>query len=338
MDPIKLTRAALALRRSVFPFDLFDRAAFQREGSELGLLIASLAEMSLHPPYPWGQWLYAKLLGERGPGLTGDILECGVAMGGMSLLLGTVAQALGKLVYALDSFEGLPPPTPEYDNSYFRQGDYGSRDEPGSLLASFKKAIDHHGLADTITPIKGLFADSLPKLETNKSYCFVHIDADLFESVLTVLNFIYPRIVNGGILAVDDYFHHSQGPARALAKYFSDNKPRPLMHVSFPWAVVIVKGEPLPDGLRRSIDGNRYTLNYLRDDKLFQEVLETSCKRACGAGSSRITAAAVKLRDLLKQGRDDRSSDIYDYLSCMADYWDAYAGQEWPDLREPILM
>lgn len=216
---------------------------------------------------------------------------------------------------------GPPCPTPGFDNPYFRQGDYDSQVELGSLLERFKKAIDYHRLIETVTPIKGLFADSLPELKTSKSYCFVHIDADLFGSVLTVLNLIYPRIVNGGILVVDDYFHHSQGPARAVAKYFADDKPYPpLMHVSFPCAIVIVKGEPIPEGLRRSIDGNRYTLDYLRDDKFFQEILETSCNRAVGAGPSRIAENAIKLRALLQQERGDRSSDIYEYFRCMEDF------------------
>ena len=43
----------------------------------------------------------------------GDIVECGVARGGSAALLGLTLQSLGaqRLLWAFDTFEGLPPPS-----------------------------------------------------------------------------------------------------------------------------------------------------------------------------------------------------------------------------------
>jgi O-methyltransferase len=301
-----------------FPFDLFGLEPFM--GNPAGSLIQALAPLSMSPPHPWGQWLYGRLINEHCRKLQGDFIECGVGQGGMSLFLGRLAQELNRKLYALDSFAGLPSPT-RNDNPYFRKGDYSGETGQESLFTRFKNHIAQQGLMETIAPLQGFFTRSLPKVPREATFSFVHIDADLHGSVLECLRVLYPRLEEGGVLVVDDFFHHGQGPARAVAEYFSYIARPPLLHVSFPYSVVLVKGERPALKAHRALDGNYYSLRYLKEDKLLHGAVEKSLARAEEAKQTLAAENAKKLLQLL-QNPDEASGDIYDYWRAMAAYWD----------------
>ena len=52
--------------------------------------------------------------------------------------------------------------------------------------------------------VKGLFADTLPK-NGNIKIALAHIDCDWFDPVTMCLEFIWPRLANGGFIILDDY-------------------------------------------------------------------------------------------------------------------------------------
>jgi hypothetical protein len=307
---------------SGFPFNLFDPAPFARQGP-LGQLIARLAPLSMSPPLPWGQALYARLIQEHCSKIPGDLIECGVGLGGMSLFLGHLARDLGRKVYALDSFSGLPQPKPGTDNPYFKKADYAGAD----LLGRFKENIARENLADTVIPIRGYFRQSLKKLPRKAMFSFVHIDADLHSSVLECLKALYPRLNEGGVLVIDDFFHHAQGPARAAADYFGSIGLVPFFHVSFPYSVVMIKGQMAPAGLHRALDGNRYSLKFLKQDRLLLTAIENSAAKS---------PQAQELLQLL-QKPNEAAADIYAYWHALAAYWDDMDAPE-PKTRAAIRL
>ena len=301
-----------------FPFDMFGLAHLE---GEIAAWLEDVRGLCLHPPFPWGQWLYARQLQARLPNLPGAFAECGVAKGGMSLFLGHLALAHGRRVYALDSFEGLPPPDPAQDNAYFRQGDYGARAERGDLLARFSAEIEARGLTDVVVPVKGFFEHSLGTLPPDLDLAFLHIDVDLYGSALECLQALWPRVVPGGLVVMDDFFHQAQGPARATADFFRQQRVSPLLHVSFPYSVVVVKGEAAPLGAHRALDGNRYSFDWLREDPALRRALDEAVARAEG-GPERRRANALALQRLLDPKTQDRSASVYEYWRALEDYWD----------------
>ena len=40
---------------------------------------------------------------------------------------------------------------------------------------------------------------------SDRCFCFVHIDVDLYKPTLDSLQFFYPRMVRGGVIVCDDY-------------------------------------------------------------------------------------------------------------------------------------
>ena len=305
-------------------------------GGLLGGAIAELEPLCLKPPWPWGHWLYGRILEERLSRLPGNLIECGVGKGGTSLFLGYFAKAACRKVFAFDSFEGVPAPDPEHDNRYFRAGDYSGRNDRGGLLSRLQEGLMKRGLDGIIIPVPGFLEDTLPNVDTGH-LAFVHIDVDLFRSVEVSLEYLWPKVVDGGIVVIDDFFHHSQGPARAASAFFRRAGIDPVLYVSFPYSVVVVKGECAPPGLRRSIDGNRYSIEMLRRDPLLRQVVEASAATAELCGATRQGTNARRLANLLGSEAPPASSDIYEFWRVMEDYWDDMDADR-PEDRSVILI
>ena len=54
-------------------------------------------------------------------------------------------------------------------------------------------------------PIEGIFPDDHLDEFRDKTFCFVHIDVDVYRSAKDVLAFAWPRIPVGGVVVFDDY-------------------------------------------------------------------------------------------------------------------------------------
>jgi hypothetical protein len=297
-----------------FPLDLEGEQDFP---GLIGGYVRRVAPYSLLPPYPWASWCYGQMLGGRLRDVPGDYAEFGVALGGMSLLMGLIAQGTGRRVFSYDSFEGLPMPHPEHDNRYFRRGFYRGSASGGDLLQRFDAAIQKFRLDGTVIPVKGFFAGTARTAgQLYQQLAFVHADSDLYDSVRQSLETVYDLVSPGGAIAVDDFFHPAQGPARALADFCNHRNIRPLLHVTFPYSVVMVKGETVPAGARRALDGNYYSLDLLRSD----EVLIDAVRRGTDA-APRHAEARAGLLHLLESGKP-AYSDIYEYWRCLEYFWE----------------
>ncbi len=320
-------RSTEALDPRRFPFDLFNDPALYKK---MGRAIESVLPYSMFPPYPWGQRLYGRLFEQRCKGLEGDVIELGVGRGGMSLYLAQLAQKAGKRVFSYDSYEGLPEADSSKDNPGFRAGDYRGSSEKEDLLARFEAAAKKLKVSKTITPVKGFFEHTVPKMAKTQRFCFAHLDSDLYDSVFFSLEQIYDRVADGAVIVIDDYFHHAQGPARAVSDFFNARQIHPVLHVSFPYSVFFVKGLTAPSRWHRCLDGHAYSFEWLRNDALLLAEVKKSVTRA--KGNRRVERNGKALLELL-EGTGYRNSDIYRYLAALEDYWDSFAsqGQRIPD-------
>jgi O-methyltransferase len=146
--------------------------------------------------------------------LPGELAECGVYKGGTARLIAGTRTASGarKRLFLLDTFKGMPEPTPGLDSTW-RAGDLGdvNIEEVKQFLADLPDIV--------ILP--GLFSTTLPQLSDSR-FCFVHVDADLYTSVRECCEFFWPRMVNGGVVVFDDYgFSNCPGAKKAIDEYFA---------------------------------------------------------------------------------------------------------------------
>jgi O-methyltransferase len=312
MENTQNEAAVIAGKPDLFPFDLMMHRDFP---GVMGENVRRVAEHSLQPPHPWGNWLYGNILPGFLGSTEGDLVEMGVGLGGMSVFLGMLAREHGKRVFSLDSFEGLPAPDPERDSPYFLEGFYKGADESLPLLARFQEAVEKFDLSSVVKPVPGFFDQVDPAVLPEK-LCFAHLDSDLYSSVSDSLELVWPRLVPGGVVVVDDFFHPAQGPARALADFFNRRSEIPVLHVVFPYSVAFVKGETPDSAHMRAHDGNVYSLDFLRADTHFRDVLREAVTTSDGSPSDHPRTRLLRVLDSAA-----KPEDIYEYWAALGTFW-----------------
>jgi hypothetical protein len=173
--------------------------------------------------------------------IPGDIVECGVWRGGISMAMACRLQALGQIrdFYLYDTFEGMSQPT-EHDEA-------PSGEKAGSLLERLPKDEQNHIWAyapiekvrknlqstgypmERVNLIKGKVEDTIPGTMPEK-IALLRLDTDWYESTKHELTHLYPRLVSGGILILDDYGFWA-GARKAVDEFFETSHPRPQLNV-----------------------------------------------------------------------------------------------------------
>lgn len=140
-------------------------------------------------------------------GVRGDLIEAGVWRGGVAILMRGILKARGvtdRLVFAADSFCGLPPPNPELYPA--DDGDYHHQSE---LLAVSREDVERNFrlydlLDEQVRFVEGWFRDTLPTLR-DRTWSVVRVDGDLYESTMDSLVNLYPGLSPGGFVIIDDF-------------------------------------------------------------------------------------------------------------------------------------
>lgn len=147
----------------------------------------------------------------------GQMAEVGVYKGGTTRLISKVAAVTAKTVHIFDTFSGMPPTDKAKD--IHQEGDFSD-----TSLDRVKKYLAD---CDNIRFNQGYFPDTSTSI-IDLSFCFVHIDVDIYESVVECCKFFYPRLVQGGIMVFDDYgFLTCPGAKMAVDEFFSDKSEYP---------------------------------------------------------------------------------------------------------------
>lgn len=157
----------------------------------------------------------------------GAFVECGCFLGGMAMFMGRLRQEL-KLdaeIILFDTFEG--PPIGSSDNSTHGQID------TVSLLPHFRKVVEDQieaalGSLDGYRFVEGLVEDTLPLNDTGP-ISLLRLDTDFYSSTKIEMDILYPKIVAGGVLIVDDYGLF-QGSRQAVDEYFAQHANPPLLN------------------------------------------------------------------------------------------------------------
>jgi predicted O-methyltransferase YrrM len=145
--------------------------------------------------------------------LPGNFVECGTCKGGSAALIAFVIKHYSRrprVLYAFDTFEGMPAPT-EIDRHQGIPANLTSFGE-GTLKASISENLDKIckllQVRDIVVPVKGLFAQTLPKYKSAiGSIAFLHADGDWYESTMDIFNTLYDSVISNGLIQVDDYGH-----------------------------------------------------------------------------------------------------------------------------------
>ena len=164
---------------------------------------------------------------ERVPG---DVIECGVCNGGTGALLAAEAtrSSLGRTVWLLDSFQGMPKTTREDGE----QAKAHVGKEVGDI-GRVKQLLVELGVdMSRVRIVPGWFQDTFPSV-TAAQIALLNIDADWYASVKLCLETFYDRVADGGFVSFDDYGHWP-GCRQAVDEFFAARKlPYKLQQVDY---------------------------------------------------------------------------------------------------------
>lgn len=158
----------------------------------------------------------------------GAILEFGVA-GGESIRL--LAAETPRPIHGFDSFTGLPE---DWPGRHEARGHYST----GGMLPQVPAHVTLH---------KGWFDDTLPPWLAADSapVAFLHLDADLYSSTLTVLRLLADRLRPGTVIVFDEYFNHvgwRDNEFRAFQEFVAERRLRYRYFAwSFQQAAVVIE-------------------------------------------------------------------------------------------------
>lgn len=152
--------------------------------------------------------LYQNRLYDKIKHLEGDIVECGVGNGETFINWCVLIQDNVQLrnIWSFDSFEGFPEPTPE-DEGFVDSDSWKPMGR--DMLQLFYDSLFLFGLPSSfiqsqVTIVKGFFKETLKKY-TGDKIALLHLDCDLYESYKDSLEALSQKVVDGGIIALDEY-------------------------------------------------------------------------------------------------------------------------------------
>jgi O-methyltransferase len=156
----------------------------------------------------------------------GDLIETGVWRGGATIFMRGVLKALGdkeRTVWVADSFEGLPPPSPELFPADEGANFHLSNNVLGVTLDQVKANFARYGLLDDqVRFLKGWFKDTLPTAPIER-LAVLRLDGDLYESTTIALRSLYPKLSIGGYVIIDDYAPTIPSCVKAVHDFRTDH-------------------------------------------------------------------------------------------------------------------
>ncbi|WP_146513895.1 TylF/MycF/NovP-related O-methyltransferase [Rubripirellula amarantea] len=174
-------------------------------------------------------------------GVEGDIVECGVWRGGSMMAIAQMLQKTGdtsRNLHLFDTFEGMSEPT-DADVSIdgetaVKQLANEDKDDGTSVwcVASLGDVQSHMQQVaypqNQIHYHVGKVEETIPEAAPAK-IALLRLDTDWYESTAHEMEHLFPRLVDGGVLIVDDYGHW-QGARRAIDEYFIKHNIGMMLH------------------------------------------------------------------------------------------------------------
>jgi hypothetical protein len=171
--------------------------------------------------------------------IVGHYAEFGVFEGATTLESYSASRIFGLKdlnFYIFDSFQGLPTLETTDGDEVFTKGQFSS-----SLEVFNRNLRREHVDFSRLHVFAGYYDKVLPELNLKDTkFSFVLIDCDLFSSTVCVLDFLANRLVQGAIIAFDDWYCYDspqKGERRAVSEFLKKNPQIEFIEYhNFHWA------------------------------------------------------------------------------------------------------
>lgn len=180
--------------------------------------------------------------------LPGAIVECGVFKGAsllrFSMFRELMSSAYSKKIIGFDIFDKFPE-TKFEDDVEFRKKFIEGAGENSISIDQLYEVLDHKGINKQIELVEGDITKTVPEYildHPELKISMLNLDTDIYEPCTVILEHLYPRLVRGGVLIIDDYGTFP-GETKAIDDYF---KGKDITIRKFPFAMTpsyLIKNE-----------------------------------------------------------------------------------------------
>lgn len=170
-----------------------------------------------------------------------DVVECGCFRGHSTYLIARLLQENGFAgqMHVFDSFEGLSPFTEPDTGGVYQTDEHketirlhfkANREQVMALLAPF----------EFVRFYPGWIPERFEEVQ-DRRLGFLSVDVDLYEPTRDSLRFFFPRLVEGGMVYLDDYgfYRTFPGARKAVDEYLAGVPHRSLLRMPFGSALII---------------------------------------------------------------------------------------------------
>lgn len=149
----------------------------------------------------------------------GVYVECGVAAGAQ--IIAMAAGAPNKTIYAFDSFEGIPLPSNKDDQmpgiKFLTKEEQKALPKPGEQVLESSGAtcvsaedvsahLTRSGISEkNVIFVKGWFEETISEIAPQiEPIAILRLDGDLYNSTYVCLKYLYPKVIEGACVIIDD--------------------------------------------------------------------------------------------------------------------------------------
>jgi hypothetical protein len=181
---------------------------------------------------------HAKLY-EMSLGLPGHFAEAGVFKGSSFCRF----RKLGRLFHpdhtrrfvGFDVFGKFPPSDYAPDNAELEK-QWAADGDRGISKIDLHRLLQKQGLADNVDLVEGDVRKTIPRYLSERqqmSFAIVNIDLDLYEPIKSALEHLFPLVVRGGVVILDDY-EGFPGAKKAVDEYLEEqHRPERIQKFTF---------------------------------------------------------------------------------------------------------
>ncbi len=180
----------------------------------------------------WRMWVLTRCARQCGR-LPGSFVEFGVYRGGCAfMILSTSSLAENRRYFLFDTFAGIP-------ETHLTPGEsaMGFAGRLSNTSVSFVRNV-LQAWDKQLTFVAGDVFDTLPKTETG-DVAFCHLDLNASQPTQASLDYVYPRLLPGAMLVMDDYGWAGYEDQRAVIDRFFAAKKESVLCLPTGQALVV---------------------------------------------------------------------------------------------------
>jgi hypothetical protein len=180
---------------------------------------------------------FAKFAEEEG--IQGNVAECGVHMGESAKYINRFFP--DRVLYLFDTFEGFTQNDIDVERKLGNPAFLGSFFDVvgGGWNQSIELVMEKMFFPENVRVKKGWVPETFEDIDD--TFCFVHLDMDLYQPMLAAIEFFWNRMNKGGVLLIHDYYLQPLPGVKKAVDDFEVRLGQKLIKIPFCISMIIIK-------------------------------------------------------------------------------------------------